>query len=360
MASWASKPRLWVGADLSDATESTVHLDVRAQYLSGGYSSQGVCSSCGSSCSTAWWGCWQDASQPPGAYVRDFASAARGKSELPWFTYYELLQASGASEGSGEVQVANDATFMTRYFDDYRFFLQQLGGAAMVHLEPDFWGYAEQMNSNPHAISAAVASANPTDCGGVENTIAGMGQCMISMVHKYAPGARVGLHASGWATNMDVLSNSDPSLDVIAEANKLATFLAGCGESQADFVALDAADRDAGYYQSVGKDTWWDAANASLPDFHQAFAWEQALTTALNKSAVWWQTPYGNMSLPNQTLAWKDNRLDYFFAHPDELVQANTLALVFGAGASNQTNASSDGGHFVSQANGFSGPALCP
>ena len=35
---------------------------------------------------------------------------------------------------------------------------------------------------------------------------------------------------------------------------------------------MKTSDRDAGYYPSQGKSTWWDATNAKLPDFHQDFA----------------------------------------------------------------------------------------
>jgi hypothetical protein len=360
LSGWAHRDRLWLGASLNDATEAQVTLDVRAQYLAGGYPTQGICTACDASCGGDWWGCWSGSGAPPGTFARDFASRARSRSELPYFTYYEILQASGANEGADEVRVAADATFMRRYFDDFRFFLQQLGGAALIHLEPDFWGYAQQLSDDPHTLPAAVSTANPTDCGQQEDSIAGMGRCLVSMVRKYAPEAKVGFHASDWATGIAALHNSDPSFDAAAEARKLAGFLLACGADGADFVALDSSDRDAGYYAGQGKDVWWDEGNQTLPDFHQALTWEAALTSALKLPAIWWQTPYGNMSLPDQDLSWRDNRLDYFFDHPDELVRANTVGFVFGAGESHQTRADTDRGHFVQRAQGYAGPTVCP
>ena len=238
---------------------------------------------------------------------------------------------------------------MTRYFADWRFMLQQIGTArAIVHIEPDFWGYAEQHNSDPTMEPAAVASVN-SDCTSLPNTIAGMGQCMVSMVRKYAPNTLVGLHASAWSTNIDVAGNTDPNLDVSGEAKKTAAFLAACGESQADLVIVETSDRDAGYYQSQGKDTFWDITNATLPDFHQDFAWVTALTEALGKPALYWQTPLGNANQNNTTNHWKDNRVDYFFGHTQELAAAHAIGAAFGAGRGDQTLPETDGGNLVAK-----------
>jgi hypothetical protein len=252
-------------------------------------------------------------------------------------------------------QAATDAAFMARYFADWRFLLQQVGSTvAFLHVEPDFWGFAEQLASDPTTLPAAVASANATDCGSLPNTIAGMGKCMISMTRKYAPNAKVGLQASAWSTNVDVSLNTSASLDVAGEAMKTAAFLAACGESTADFVVVETSDRDAGYYQTVEmKDTWWDATNATLPDFHQDFAWVTALTEALSVPALWWQTPLGNASQNNTTDHYEDNRVDYFFAHMSELAAAHGVGAAFGAGTTGCTTPESDGGNFVTKANAY-------
>jgi hypothetical protein len=207
-----------------------------------------------------------------------------------------------------------------------------------------------------------VASANPTDCKSMPDTIAGMGQCMIAMVRTYAPHAMVALHASAWGTKVDAAGNTDPSLDVAAVAQKTAKFLAACGESGADFVVVETSDRDAGYYESQGKSTWWDATNAKLPDFHQDFTYVKALTEGLSKPALYWQTPLGNMSQNNTTNHWQDNRVDYFLGHMSELAAAHAVGAAFGAGAGDQTTPESDGGNFVSKAKAYysaGGQALC-
>jgi hypothetical protein len=376
------KHEMIVGGSMQAATAKLAPFDLQYIYISGGLADgAGPCSSCSSGCTTgggatscagssgcAWWGCWQYDLDPPGDYVRGFASTCAGETpaQIPMITYYQLLQSSGVTEGAPEVtQAATNETFMARYFADWRFLLQQIGMTqALLHIEPDFWGYAEQTGNAATAEMAAVASANPTDCAAMPNTIAGMGQCMIAMVRKYAPKAMVGLHASAWSTNMDVTGNTNPSFDVAGEAQKTAAFLTACGESGADFVVVETSDRDAGYYQTVEmKNTWWDATNATLPDFHQDFAWVKALTEALNKPALYWQTPLGNASQNNTSTHYQDNRVDYFFAHMSELAGAHAVGAAFGAGASECTQPETDGNNFVDKANAYytaGGQGLCP
>jgi hypothetical protein len=186
---------------------------------------------------------------------------------------------------------------------------------------------------------------------------------MIAMVRKYAPNARVALHGSGWATKIDVLLNQSSTLDVAGEADELGAFLVGCGADQADFVVVDASDRDAGYYTSIGRDTWWDATDATLPDFVQALTWAHALAERVGRPVVWWQVPVGNMSLPNISTEWQDNRVDYFFAHTAELAASDAAGMAFGAGASGQTTPSTDGGNLVTKTQAYAaagGQAACP
>jgi len=371
------KKQMLVGATMADTSASAAPWDFRYLYIAGGLmDSSNVCSSCATSCTSngvtcsssgpgcAWWGCWQWDQQPPGQYARDFVAKAQQGGQIPMFTYDVLLQASGVAEGTAEAtQAATNVAFMTRYYSDWRLLLQAIGSSrAFIHIEPDFWGYAQNASSNPHA-SAAVASANATDCGSQENSIAGMGRCMIAMARKFAPNALVGLHASSWSTGVEVAYNAQTSVNVAAEAQKTASFLTACGADVSDFIVVEASDRDAGYYDSVGNPHWWDATNTKLPTFHQDFAWLKALSEAANKPLFEWQIPVGNMSLANTSNAWRDNRADYFFAHMDELTAAHVFAVGYGAGASGMTTPESDNGHLISLDQSYvssGGRAFCP
>ncbi|HEX7600621.1 MAG TPA: hypothetical protein VF316_03405 [Polyangiaceae bacterium] len=373
------KSHVLVGGTMQDATAKLAPFELRYLYLSGGLSDGPTpCTSCvtctaqGKACKNLgnpnacpWWGCWQSDQNPPGDYVRGFVAKAKGDGQIPMFSYYQLLQSSGVSEGAPEVTTAaNDPTFMARYLADWRVVLQAIGqDVALLHIEPDFWGYAEKANADPHALPAAIASANPTDCASQENSIAGMGRCMIAMTRKYAPNAKVSLHGSGWGTNMDVEYNASPAFDVVAEGKKLGTFLLACGADQGDMLVIDVADRDAGFQASQGNtNAYWDATNAKLPDFHQGFAWMKAVADTVKLPVVLWQIPLGNMTLPNQTDAWHDNRLDYFFAHTDEVAAAHIAGIAYGGGNPGCTSAETDNGNFITKMKAYSvaPQKLCP
>jgi hypothetical protein len=322
-----------------------------------------TCSNSGGGC--AWWGCYQSDQVAPGEYVRDFVTAAKGKGEVPMFTYYELLQAGMVNEGTAEIDKLTDTAFLTRYFADWRFLLQQVGQEkALLHIEPDLWGYGMMKNANPHMSPASVTGANPTDCATQENSFAGFGKCMVAMTHKYAPNAKVGLHASAWASGTDVSLNSSASFDVVGEANKVGDFLSACGASDADMLVVETSDRDAAYYMLVqGQNRWWDKTNATLPDFTQHFTWAKAISERVGRPLLWWQMPVGNETLNNTPNHYQDNRLDYFFDHMDQVATAHGFGVAYGAGAPDQTDPTTDMGHLVSRVGAYKaagGQTACP
>jgi hypothetical protein len=350
---------LLVGFAGSATTAAKPGFHLHYQYISGVIAPSADCLAAGrakaAGCGADWWGTWQWDQDPPGAFVRGFVADAEAAHLLPMFTYYVLLPASGVAEGAPEVtQAARDPYFLRRYLNDFRFFLAQLGcHRALVHLEPDFWGYAQQeavrTGGSAATLPAAVRSANPADCGGEQDTIAGLGRCMVAMVRKWAPNAKVGLHASAWATNFDCVLNTSASLDVAAKGTQTAAFLDSAGAASSDFVVVDIADRDAGWRDAQGQHTWINVTS-TLPSYAQAFAWSRAVADGTGKSLLWWQVPVGNMSLPNTINRWKDNKVDYFFDHPDLVVGSGAVGMAFGAGEGAQTTPETDGGHLWSRA----------
>lgn len=344
----------------TDAVASSLKLDARYIYLSGGVGDAAPCASCAQACTTrgascasggcGWWGCWQSDAVPPGEYLRRFLQRTAQDGQLPVITYYELLHSAGTSEGAAEIEALKDVALMQRYYEDWRFVLQTIGAQkALLHLEPDLWGYAQKTGQPPSAIAAAVASANPTDCPDLPNTVAGFGRCLIRMARTHAPNAKVGLHASAWATSVDVMQNDSPALDVAAVARTTATFLRAAGATDGDFIVVEASDRDAAFYTAQGQQRWWDETNATLPNFHQAFAWVKALSEELALPNLWWQLPVGHSGMADQALKYSDNRVDYFFAHPQEITSAHGFAMLFGAGEKTQTNLTTDDGYFAAR-----------
>jgi len=358
--------RLAVGYAGDLAVVGAQGFDLRYQYLAGVLAPDPACldpaRAKAAGCGTEWWGTWQWDQEPPGRFVSGFAGATAAAGLRPMFTYYLLYPAAqrllGIAEGTPEVTVAaRDRDFMRAYLDDFRFFLTRLGAApAVVHLEPDFWGYAQHAaraaGTDAHGLPAAVASANPGDCGAAEESIAGLGRCMISMVRTYAPGALVSLHGSAWASGFDCVSNRDAGLDVAAEARRTADFLLQAGGGCADLTVVDLSDRDAGWYarQSPPRDTWLSATAATLPSFSQALTWSAALAGRTGRPALWWQLPVGNMSLPNGCGAYQDDKLDWFFDHAAAVAASGAVGMAFGSGATCQTSPETDGGHLVARA----------
>lgn len=358
------REELLVGGMMEDAIARSAPLDIRYLYLAGGtFDGPEPCGSCASAClaggrscassnteGCAWWGCWQWDREPPGKYLRDFFDKADAQRHLPLVTYYQFLHTSRVPEGIAQIEAMTDAALLTRYLADWRFLLQTVGSRrVLLHIEPDLWGYAQHLGPDPEVLPAAVKAANPRDCAKLPDTVAGFGRCMIQMARTYAPNAKVGLHASFWATKIDVSLNKDPALDVAGEARKVGVYLQKLGGADADFVVIGASDRDAAWYATKGQRRWWDETNATLPNFDQAFAWARTVSETLKRPHLWWQLPLGNRQLPNENERWQDNRVDYFFGNPEQIVHAHGFGMVFGAGMKGMTTPSTDGGNFVEQ-----------
>lgn len=351
--SFMGKTSLLIGAQMEDSTAAAAPYDVRYRYLAGGIRAANSCAnSCDGSCGQ-WWGCWQDTSKAPGQYVLSHLSSTAAatwngvsRPQIAAITYYELLTSSGTSEGASEVAAINDASFLKRYFDDWRFLLQTIGSKqALLHIEPDFWGFVRQVSSNPASVPAAVTTANATDCAGQANNASGFAKCMIAMVRKYAPNAKVGLHASPW--------NYTQSGDAAA----VGTFMSALGAGDGDFVVTDPSDRDAGYYDSLGQNRWWTDSSAAA-----YLAWSKTLAQKVGRPTIMWQIPLGNSAQTNTANHWKDNRVEWLFAHLSDVSQASVVALLFGAGQSDQTEPETDGGLLSSKTISYrsgSGTALC-
>lgn len=358
------RQKLLVGASMTNAIADRAPFSLRYQYLSAGLPpGAGPCSACDAACGQDWWGCWQDTSLPPGAFVRTFVAGAKARNMVPMLTYYLVLVAADWSEGEDELHAMNDAARAARIFNDFRFMLQQVGQeVALIHVEPDFWGYAQQFNADPTALPAKVKAGNPTDCADEPDTFVGLGRCFTKMTRKYAPNAKVGLHASSWATNQDVFHTSDASVDPVAEGGKVGRYLAAVAPD-ADFIAVDASDRDAGWYQLRGRNTWWDETNTTLPHFRQAFAFTRAVAEAAQKPIIWWQLPVGHAQLDDTFQRYRDNRVNYFFAHPAEVAATHAAGFAFGSGQTEQTNPATDGDHLVGRVQAHvnaGGQAPCP
>lgn len=360
-----------IGGSMDDDSFSEATFDVRYQYVAGAVPADGPCDSCasgcfvnGASCANAegceWWGCWQWDELPPGRFIADFVQNTAAAGAVPMITQYIWHSVAGYVEGEAEVDALDDGDQVSAYLADHRFLCQVMAEdgsiTAILHIEPDLWGYGHQISDDPSTIPAAVSAASAAECAGLPDTFAGLAECMVAIARAEAPNVLVGLHASAWGAGHDALINADPGFDLAGHAVETADFMSALGASDTDVIVVEMSDRDAGY-----NDRWWDASDGTLPNFEQAISWAGALGEELGLAPLWWQIPYGHIGLENVCNRYEDNRVDYVFDHPEDFAVGGALGMAFGAGAECMSSPATDDGHFVSRAiDYFDAPApLC-
>ncbi|GAC1410553.1 MAG: hypothetical protein NVSMB57_04410 [Actinomycetota bacterium] len=316
----------------------------------------------------AGWTTWNDQAQFPLLY----AQSAHAHGYLPVFPYYMLLQSNGPCAACGEPEKdlahLNDATLMSAYYADFALLMKRLGGGvydgirgyggtAIVHVEPDLSGYANAavldntncfahctgQGNDPSLLKAAVASSGNADVTGFANTYKGFSLALAHLRDLYAPNVLLAFHISGWAPLIDAGSNTDPSVNVRDLGKTAATFAVSSGlGSGYSIVFNDVADRDAGFYRATqARNTWWDRLNVTLPNFHQWETFMQGVHDTTTAPVIIWQIPVGNQvyrTMNNSDGHYQDNRVEYFFAHIDELKPLGIVGLLFGAGADGPTH----------------------
>ncbi len=271
-----------------------------------------------------------------GTFVNILTDVAAAHGVTPMFTLYAM-----ATLGDGNFSMTTNDSAMNLYWQGAKLLFQRLaafGKPAVVHLEPDFWGYALQHSSDGSA--QVIVSAHAPDCAGMPDSLVGMGSCLLKLARTYAPKVAVGFHASAWGGSI---------------AAQIAFFKA-IHADQADFIATDVLDRDAGCFEAHtdpqcqrNDGPWyWDESNQTSPNFHEHLAWVTSLHQGLNLPIVWWQVPFGvPSSTPGGTAGhYRDDRVHYFFGHVGEFVAAGGMGIVFGTGAGNQTYITTDNGQF--------------
>ncbi len=294
---------------------------------------------------------WRTWNSPEGAYVSVIADAAKSHGVVPMFTLYQA-----ADWGEANLGAFDTTAFMTDYWRGVRVLYQKLGAfgsPAIVHLEPDLWGYAQQQGGDdPSNVPMKVGSMVP-ECAGLPETVAGFGKCMVKLARVLAPKVVVGLSASSFGA-FDNAGKSDPV--------RIAAYLTKVGGAEADIVVVETLDRDAGCFEK-GADSqckrsgsfWWDESNVAHPNFTDHLAWAKAIRAGTGKPLLWWQMPLGVPSATPGGSAghYRDNRVRYLFAHPDEFAGAGGIGAVFGTGASNQTTVKTDNGQFKNAVTGY-------
>jgi hypothetical protein len=249
------------------------------------------------------------------------------------WTWFVLPDLTTNPTWQQEVQAVDQVDLLTRYLNDYRFFLQKIGTSHdMIDLEPDFWGFARGMG-DLNKVPAQVTAAAPNDCANQGNSVAGLSRCLIAMTRKYAPNAAVGLHLSCW----DWPGN-------VAKCGK--DYLA-LGATGADFLVGEVEDADAGLNATPARgahNTFWTDQQWAA----QLAYWKQ-MTQTVGKPVVAWQIPVGNMRLNNTVNHYQDDKVDWLFSHLDQVASAHVAGLLFSPGQPASTTVESDGGNLFAK-----------
>jgi len=285
----------------------------------------------------------------PGQYVTKHAMAAKSRGMLPMFTLYQA-----AATGENNLGAFNDTAFMTRYWRGVRIMferLAELGSPAIVHVEPDLWGYTQMVSDDPAAVPMKVGALVP-ECTDLPENVAGMARCVIRLSRTISPKVVIGLSASRFGAFTS---------DGASDAARIGAYLHAIGAQEADIMVVETLDRDAGCFE-VGVDPnckrkgsfYWDESNQSHPNFHDHLAWAKTIRATVGRPLLWWQMPLGvPADAPGSADRYRDNRVRYLFSHVGEFAAAGGIGAVFGKGKANQTTMATDGGQFANAAAGY-------
>ena len=341
------------GTDLNWLVASGVPFKYRYQYLAGGINLGGTLGDpCGANSG------WQTWNSPAGQYATNYMNESAAHSAIPVFTYYEIVQSNPSpGDESAELSKISTVCTMQRYWADFTVLMQKVGaygGLVVVHVEPDFWGFMQHQSADPSTLAASVASTGNADLAGLPDTVQGMGWAFLKLRDKYAPNALLAIHASSWASGVDIATDQRSTVNSATEADAVVSFISKAGlvgnptgVTPWDLIFNDVADHDAGWYGATSNSHWWDRNNVLFPNFTRWLAFMSRMHTATGLPLVEWQVPVGNQyyqTMNNTDGHYQDNRAEYFLAHPDQLTAAGIVAVLFGKANAGQTNYTDDKG----------------
>lgn len=299
---------------------------------------------------------WTRWGRGEGRFVDDYVAESRTAGMVPVFTYYELRQSLPGSGIGDESEAINknlrSTATMQAYLENLRVLfghLGDVGGAAVVHVEPDLWGYVQQRHGDDaRDAQAEIATTKVDGTEGLPNTVAGLAQAIKRMRDELAPNVTLGYGLSIWGTNKDIVVSNESDASVDELAARSVRFYQSLG-ARFDAIFGEFSDRTSGYAQNrsgAGSDAWWDSA-----DFARHARFMRRIHEGTRRPIVLWQIPLGNTvmrSVDNSVRHYQDNRVQWLLspAHRYRKLRAyrdaGVVALLFGPGQGDDTHASDD------------------
>ncbi len=319
------------------ALRSQVRLGLRYHYLSGGANTG------------TGWATWTEGG---GSFVPDFIDDSVSHGSLPVFTLYQLRESTpgrAMDEAAGIRANLSSTATMAAYFKDVRLFFQKAGSTrqqAVLHVEPDVWGYIERRSRRASAVPVQVSRTGLRELGGLPNTAAGLAQAFVRLRDRYAPSVLLGYHLSDWGTGEDI-ADSDPADARIDElAGVASAFFVSLG-ARFDLIFAEQDNRDNGYAQAREGDG--GASVWSPADFVRQARFLRGVSSATARSIVLWQLPLGNAAQPDRPKHYRDNRVQTLLGSGGAdirmaYIRAGVIAMLFGKAFDDATCACDDDG----------------
>jgi hypothetical protein len=283
------------------------------------------------------WRTWN----PNGTFVDRYIGETEKNHLTAVFSYYMIRQSKpGAGDGDEPRAVlANlrNAATMKAWLADVRAFLRRAGGfpkwTVVLHVEPDMWGYGEQVAKHDDAATVPVARVGD---------MAALARKLVSMRDNLAPNVLLAYHASGWGTGVD-LSTGDPSLERSAGLGRKAARFYRSLHARFDMTFTDWSDRDAAFKRAIygaGPEAWWTSSDRA-----RALRFVRAYTAKARQRVVVWQLPLGNTIMRAMNDTWghyQDNHVQWLLGrdgrgHLRALRDAGAIGFLFGGGADGTT-----------------------
>jgi hypothetical protein len=276
---------------------------------------------------------WQDWNAG-GMFPQIIGNVDKGKGAIPMSSVYAMT-----GLGENNLTVLTDEAYMSDYWANAKLLVQryaELNVPTLIHLEPDFWAFAQQKAAgDPSTLPARLSP----DCGDLPGDVSGMARCWFKLAHAGGSQVMIGLHASEWGGSPDQVGD----------------FLKKLGAAESDVVFIDMLDRDAGCFEDAKLPQcmrpgahYLDETNQTSPNYSERLAFAKTISTVTGKPIMWWQLPFGVPSdTPGGTPGhFRDNKVHYIFSHIQEFVDAGGIGAAFGTGAGDQTTPDTDDGQF--------------
>ncbi|MCW2990867.1 MAG: hypothetical protein JWM73_1461 [Solirubrobacterales bacterium] len=336
---------------------ATTALEARYHYLAGGVNTgQG-------------WTTWAGGG---GSFVSDYIADSQASAFLPVFSLYELRQSlpgiENPDEAAGDLLNLRTRSTMRAFFTELQTFYRlsaQAGGAVVLQVEPDLWGYAQSAaNGSDDAtlIPATVAATGLPALKGLPDTVAGVAQAIVRLRDQMAPNVVLGYHLSVWGTGVDIARSDATDAHVDELAGRSAAFYRSLGADY-DVLFAEFADRTPGYAQAVDGDGggWWDAS-----DFARHARYLGDVSSRLNRRVILWQIPLGNRvmrTVDNTRFHYQDNRVEWLLgpdrdAHLAAYEKAGVIGLLFGKAQATDTCACDAAGDGITNPTAINGNRL--